>query len=271
MMTRYTVNSSILLTDLPLMERPAAAAAAGFGAVEFWWPFAAAVPGDTEVDTFVSAVRDAGVQLSGLNFFAGDMPAGERGVLSQSKRSAEFRDNIDVAIGIGGQLGCRAFNALYGLRTEVDSPEAADELATENLVLAANAAARIEAKILIEPVSGAEGYPLLSAADALAVVDRVRATGSENIGLLADFYHLSVNHLAGHGDDVATVIAEHAAAFAHVQIADAPGRGAPGSGDLPLTDWISAAEAGGYHGWVGLEYKCADADPFGWLPSDQRA
>ena len=45
----------------------------------------------------------------------------------------------------------------------------------------------------------------------------------------------------------------------------------PGSGDLPLTDWISAAEAGGYDGWVGLEYKCADADPFAWLPRDQRA
>lgn len=265
-MTRYTVNSSILLTDRPLLERPGAAAAAGFSAVEFWWPFAAAVPGDAEVDAFVSAVRDAGVQLSGLNFFAGDMPAGERGVLSQSRRSAEFRDNIDVAIGIGGQLGCRAFNALYGLRTEVDSPEAADELATENLALAANAAARIEATILIEPVSGAAGYPLLSAADALAVVDRVRPTGSDNIGLLADFYHLAVN-----GDDVATVIAEHAADFAHVQIADAPGRGAPGSGDLPLTNWIDATLAGGYDGWVGLEYKTSDADPFAWLPRDQRS
>lgn len=270
-MTDYAVNCSILLTDLPLLERPAAAAAAGFTAVEFWWPFAAAVPSDTEVDAFVSAIQDAGVQLSGLNFFAGNLSAGERGLLSQTGRAAEFCDNIDVTVGIGARLGCHAFNALYGRRTDLDSPAAADELATENLALAAAAAARIDATILIEPVSGVEGYPLLSAADALAVVDRVRAAGPSNIGLLADFYHLAVNHLAGHGDDVATVIAEHAAEFAHVQIADAPGRGAPGTGTMPLTEWISAARTGGYDGWIGLEYTSADADPFAWLPRDQRS
>ena len=52
-MTRYTVNASILLTDLPLLERPAAVRQAGFDAVEFWWPFSVAVPTDAEVDAFV--------------------------------------------------------------------------------------------------------------------------------------------------------------------------------------------------------------------------
>ena len=265
-MSRYTVNASILLTDRPLLQRPDAARAAGFEAVEFWWPFPEAVPSDRQVDDFVAAIQDAGVQLTGLNLFAGDMPGGERGVLSQPKRSAEFLDNIDVVVGIGDRLGCHAFNALYGLRTEDNPPAEADELATENLVKAANAVARIDGVILVEPVSGAESYPLLTAADALAVVGRVQERGASNIGLLADFYHLAVN-----GDDVAAVIAEHAAEFAHVQIADAPGRGAPGSGTLPLTDWIGAAEAGGYAGWIGLEYKTEDADPFGWLPRAQRS
>ena len=40
----YTVNCSILLTDLPLLQRPQAARDAGFDAVEFWWPFDAPVP-----------------------------------------------------------------------------------------------------------------------------------------------------------------------------------------------------------------------------------
>lgn len=264
-MTSYTVNASILLTDRPLFERPAAARAAGFTAVEFWWPFADPVPADAEVDRFIASVRDAGVDLTGLNFFAGDMPAGDRGVLSQPKRSTEFTDNIDVAIGIGDQLGCRAFNALYGLPTDDASAEAAGELAAENLDRAARAADRIKGTILIEPVSGSAGFPLLTAADALAVIERVRRGGRRNIGLLADFYHLAVN-----GDDVGRVIAQHAADFAHVQIADAPGRGAPGTGELPLADWVAAAEAGGYDGWVGLEYKSCHTDPFSWLPTDQR-
>ena len=59
-MSTYTVNASILLTDLPILQRPAAVAAAGFTAAEFWWPFAVAVPTDSEVDAFVGAVRDAG-------------------------------------------------------------------------------------------------------------------------------------------------------------------------------------------------------------------
>lgn len=261
---RYEVNCSIIFTELPLLQRPAAAAAAGFDGVEFWWPFPEAVPSDADVDAFVSAVQDAGVQLLGLNFFAGDMPAGDRGLVSWPQRSAEFRDNIDVTVGIGERLGCRAFNALYGNRVDGVAPEAQDELGTENLVLAAQAAKRIGGTILVEPVSGADLYPLLTAADALAVIDRA---GESNVGLLADLYHLAVN-----GDDVDAVIAQHAGRVAHVQIADAPGRNEPGTGDLPLDRQLAALEEAGYGGWVGLEYKPAttSADSFDWLPRERR-
>lgn len=258
----YTVNCSIMFTELPLLERPAAVKAAGFDAVEFWWPFAEAAPGDAEVEEFVSAIRNAGVQLSGLNFFAGDMPGGDRGLVSWPQRSGEFRDNIDVTVGIGEQLGCRAFNALYGNRIDgVDAAEQ-DEVGTENLVLATQAAARVDGTVLVEPVSGAAAYPLLTASDALAVIDRAQQAGSgDNIGLLADLFHLAVN-----GDDVDAVIADHIDRIAHVQIADAPGRGEPGTGDLPLFAQLEALAAGGYDGWVGLEYKptAATADTFGW-------
>ena len=262
---RYEVNCSILFTELPLLERPAAVKAAGFDAVEFWWPFAEAVPSDSDIDAFVAAVQDAGVQLVGLNFFAGDMPAGDRGLVSWPARSAEFRDNIDVTIGIGERLGCTAFNALYGNRVDGTAPEAQDELGAENLALAARAAARIGGTVLVEPVSGAERYPLLTAADAVAAIDRA---GEANIGLLADLYHLAVN-----GDDVDAVIGQHAARIAHVQIADAPGRNEPGTGDLPLERQLAALEAAGYAGWVGLEYKPAttSAESFDWLPRERRS
>jgi hydroxypyruvate isomerase len=256
---RYDVNCSILFTELPLLERPAAARQAGFGAVEFWWPFASPVPTDREADAFVRSIRDAGVQLVGLNFFAGDMPAGERGVLSIPQRSNEFRDNIDATLGIGEQLGCPAFNALYGNRVDDVAPEEQDELAGENLALAATRAARLNGTVVVEPVSGTPSYPLKTAADALAVIDRV---GERNVGLLADLYHLAVN-----GDDVDKVIAEHTARIAHVQIADNPGRNEPGTGSLPLEEQLGALETNGYTGWVGLEYKpsAASVDSFAWL------
>lgn len=255
----YTVNCSILLTELPLLERPAAAKAAGFDAVEFWWPFAEAVPADRDVDAFVNAVRDAGVQLSGLNFFAGDMPAGDRGLVSWVGRESEFKANIAAVAAIGERLGTRAFNALYGNRLEGSSPEAQDELAVENLSAAAQGIAEIGGTVLLEPVSGTPAYPLKTAADALAVIARAKDAGAENIKLLADFYHLAVN-----GDDVHAVIEDHAKHFGHIQIADNPGRGAPGTGALPLGEWITRSRELGYDGYIGLEYKAPQAEAFTW-------
>ena len=262
---RFDVNLSILFTELPLLERPAAAKQAGFDAVEFWWPWPVAVPSDAEVDAFVAAVRDAGVQLAGLNFFAGDMPGGDRGLVSWPARSAEFRDNVAVTVAVGEQLGCRAFNALYGNRQDGVPAQEQDELAAENLALAARAVRRIGGTVLVEPVSGAPRYPLLTASDALDAVDR---SGEENVALLLDVYHLAVN-----GDDVEKAIDASAGRIGHVQIADAPGRGEPGTGQLDIDGHLRRIAATGYDGWVGLEYKPsgASADAFDWLPRAQRA
>jgi hydroxypyruvate isomerase len=265
---RYAVNCSLLFTEVPLLQRPAAAADAGFDAVEFWWPFAEAVPGDRDVDAFVSAVSDAGVRLVGLNFAAGDMPGGDRGLVSWPARTAEFRDNVDVTVGIGERLGCRAFNALYGNRVEGVDPAEQDALGAENLALAAAAAARTRGTVLVEPVSGAPRYPLRTAADVLAVIDRVRDEhGATDLGLLADLYHLAVN-----GDDVDAVIADSTDRIAHVQIADAPGRHEPGTGTLPLERQLTDLATAGYRGWVALEYKPAGTtlDGLDWLPRSRR-
>jgi hydroxypyruvate isomerase len=264
----FEVNCSILFTELPLLERPAAARAAGFGAVEFWWPFAAAVPADGEVEAFIRSIADAGVRLVGLNFAAGDLAGGDRGLASWPARSGEFRDNLEVTVGIGERLGCRAFNALYGNRVEGADPAAQDDLAVENLALAGRAAARVGGTVLVEPVSGAPRYPLRTAADAVAVVDRVAdRTGVANLGLLCDLYHLAVN-----GDDLDRVIATHGDRVAHVQIADAPGRHEPGTGSLDLDRHLADLAAAGYRGWVGLEYQPsgASADSFAWLPRERR-
>jgi hydroxypyruvate isomerase len=264
----YEVNCSILLTELPLLERPAAAREAGFDAVEFWWPFAVAVPADGEVEAFVRAVGDAGMRLVGLNFFAGDMPGGDRGLVSWPARSGEFRDNVEVTVGIGERLGCRAFNALYGNRVEGADPAAQDDLAVENLAFAGRAAARIGGTALVEPVSGAPRYPLRTAADAVGVIDRVAGeTGVGDLGLLCDLYHLAVN-----GDDLDRVITTYGDRVAHVQIADAPGRHEPGTGTLDLDRYLGALTAAGYRGWVGLEYvpSHTSADSFAWLPRERR-
>ncbi|WP_031006834.1 TIM barrel protein, partial [Streptomyces rimosus] len=132
---RFDVNLSILFTELPLLERPAAAAAAGFTAVELWWPWTdAPVPAQRQLDALRNALRDAGTHLVGLNFYAGQLPGPDRGALSvPGEESERFRANVEVAADFAQSLGCTALNALYGNRVQGVDPAAQDALALENL------------------------------------------------------------------------------------------------------------------------------------------
>jgi hydroxypyruvate isomerase len=157
---RYYVSCSMLFTELPLLERPAAARRAGFGAVEFWWPFAQAEPSSSEIEAFIISIREAGVRLIGLNFIAGDMPSGDRGLVSWPGRSSEFRTSVQVARMIGCELGYQSYNALYGNRLAGANPVEQDSLALENLSYAAKEVAKIGGTVLIEVVSGSDNYPI---------------------------------------------------------------------------------------------------------------
>ncbi|GAB1338611.1 TIM barrel protein [Streptomyces sp. E-15] len=271
---RFNVNLSILFTELPLLERPAAAAAAGFTAVELWWPWIETpTPEQSELDALRKAIEDAGVRLTGLNFYAGRLPGPDRGALSiPGAESERFRANIDVAIAFAGSLGCTTFNALYGNRVDGVDPAEQDALALENLVLAARAVGRVGGTVLIEALNRPESpkCPIVSAPKAIEIVDKVNAaTGLGNAKFLMDLYHLSMN-----GEDLPSVIERYAARTGHVQIADNPGRGAPGTGSLPLQELLGLLRKAGYDGWVGLEYKPGDrpsAESFDWLPREARA
>jgi hydroxypyruvate isomerase len=252
MTQRFVANCSTLFTELPLLRRPAAASAAGFTEIEFWWPWPhCATPPDRDIDAFASAIERAGVRLVGLNLFAGDLSSRDAGVLSLPERRTEFTDSVEVAMRIGERLGVCGFNALYGTRIPDMAPQDQDAVATDNLRYAARAAARIDAAIWVEPLSGRERYPIRTAADAAEVIARVRGTddAADNVRLLADVYHLASN-----GDDVPAALTEHAALLGHVQFADAPGRGVPGSGRLPFTDYLRTLDRVGYRGRVALEF-----------------
>jgi len=268
---RFDVNCSILFTELPLLERPAAAKRAGFDAVEFWWPFADPVPGDREIDAFTGALADAGVQLALLNFVGGDMAAGDRGLLALPEGSAQFRANIDVCAGIAARTGCTILNALYGNRADGLSEPEQDELAAENLALAARAAAAAGATVVVEALNSYDSprAALISSRRALEVISLVRTqAGVTNVAFLADLYHLGKM-----GEDLPGTLAREAASIAHIQIADVPDRGAPGTGVLDFEPAFRQLAAQGYAGRIGCEYKPTDpadsSTSFGWRAPDE--
>lgn len=268
MTLKYAVNCSLLFTEVPLEQRAAAAKNAGFDAVEFWWPWPVATPAQREVDAFVQSILGVQMQLSGLNFWAGDMPAGDRGMLSHPGSAEAFARNVELVMRIAARTGCTAFNALYGNRPLGVDDAQADRVGAANLALAATAAAEVGGTVLLEPISGAPSYPWKTAQSAVDCIDRVVAEhGVDNLELLYDAYHLDVN-----GDDVFAVLQRYYDRIGHVQIADNPGRHEPGTGALDLDRLLSELDRRGWDRYVALEYSPAttSAEAFQWLPPARR-
>ena len=257
----YTVNCSILLTELPLLERPAAAKAAGFDAVEFWWPFETSVPSDAEVTAFENAITDAGVQLTGLNFNAGNMPGGDRGLVSWKGRCSEFKDNIDVVAGIGERLGCKAFNALYGNRAgRVHPPRSRTNSPSRTWRPRLKAWPASAAPSSSSPSAAHPRYPLLTADDALKVIARVKAeSGADE--------HQAPRRLLPPGSQRGRRRSRHRKPRQGLR--PHPDRRQPrprGSRNrqLPLGEWIARSRELGYEGYIGLEYKEPQETAFSW-------
>lgn len=259
---RFCVNVSILFTEVPLLERFASAREAGFDAVELWWPRG------EDPAAVQSAIEDAGVEVVLLNFDAGDMPAGDRGLISDSALQDAFRANVPVALELAAAVGCTKLNALAGHELPGVERDAQLELACDNVRFAADAASEQGAQILIEAVNTLENGPyLLSSTPAAS--DFVRMVDCENVWLQYDAYHMQ--RMEG---DVTATIERHFGEIAHVQIADSPGRGQPGTGELNYDYIFRRLEELGYDGHVGLEYKAPDGETeasLEWLPRESRS
>ena len=129
----YTVNCSILLTELPLLERPAAAKVAGFDAVEFWWPFETAVPTDAQITEFENAITDTVAQpayyLDNIELgFATQQPApAPTGSLTLSINTSADRYAISPYI-YGSNMDFRDVDRLPARRLDNARPAAASSL-----------------------------------------------------------------------------------------------------------------------------------------------
>ena len=187
--------------------------------------------------------------------------AGERGV----SRQAEFLENLDVIVSIAARTGCVGFNALYGQRQPGMTTTEQDDLAVENLSLAIRRLATIGGTVLIEPLSrGLNGaHPIETARDAATVITRVREnTGLSNIGLLFDTFHMTNN-----GEDLHGIIGEYGEIIEHVQVADSPGRGEPGTGSIRFAEIFEHLGRAGYSKSIPCEYVPSVPTPasLGWI------
>jgi len=252
---RFSANISLLFTEFPFGERFSAAASAGFDAVEFRWPAKEAIEAIPEL------ARRTGLQVAMINFYAGDVARGDRGVLALPRREHEFRANVPLALDLAAAVGCRRLNASLGVADGTLDRTRQFELGVRNVRWAADQAGKQGAMVLVEAANTIENGPCLLSrtSEVLEFMDRV---GRDNVMMLHDVYHMQRME----GNLVAT-IRTHINRIGHIQIADCPGRHQPGTGEINYEYVLGEIERLGYDGFVGLEYEPAGAtdESLGWL------
>lgn len=248
-MPEFVLNCSSSLSSLPLVRTASRARELGYTKVEYWWPFASDSPNRSEVRAFVDSVLDADAEAVLLNFPGGGSSANGRGLLALPGRERDFFRGARRALDIGRELGVTRFNPMVGNVWHSWSRESREfRTAVSNIVNVAPLANDLGATLVLEPLSGFPGAPLKRYGDALELVIAAREAGPENVAVLLDLYHAARNQ-----DEVLASFAVDSDMIGHVQIADAPGRGWPGTGELPLAKWIQLLASAGYRGPVGLE------------------
>lgn len=259
-MVHFDLNISITMKELPFLERFDAAARLGFGAVEFWWP------SGEDLRALPQRLHDAGLAVALFNLDAGAMAQGDRGLLNDSQRQAQFRANVPVALELAQQLGCTRLNVLAGKWLPDESRATQLERVCENLRWAAEQAAAAGITLVVESLNAWEnpGYLFTNTASTLAFLQTVEMP---NLAYQYDVYHMQ--RMEG---NITATIHDHCAQIGHIQVADAPGRHQPGTGELNYPFIFRAIDASGYNGYIGLEYnpRGSLAESLAWLPPDRR-
>ena len=258
-MPKFAANLTMLFNEVPFLDRFERAAAAGFDAVEFLFPYAHPT---REIKARLEAHRLA---LVLHNLPAGDWDAGERGIACLPGRVDEFRAGVARALEVATALGVPQLNCLAG-----KAPPGADEALLRrtfvaNLRFAATALKKAGIRLLVEPINGWDipGFYLQRTAQAIELMDEV---DSDNLWLQYDIYH--AQRMEG---ELAATLERHLPRIAHVQLADNPGRHEPGTGEIHYPFLFAHLDRIGYRGHVGCEYKPATTTEagLGWLASLQ--
>ncbi|HYH92879.1 MAG TPA: TIM barrel protein [Candidatus Saccharimonadales bacterium] len=258
-MSRFAANVGFLYADRPIEERPAAARADGFEAIESAWPIV--VP-----ERFASMVRDAGVRVALLNMAAGDLAAGERGYPNDPARIDRWRADLEDALRLAAAIDCPTINVLAGNRIG-DVPEDAQWACLEANLAWALPLAQAAGRRLVVEVLNPRDTPDYLVSDLDVAAGLVEPHRAEGLGLQFDTYHVGVMGL-----DVVDAFRRRAHLVDHIQVADVPGRHEPGTGSIDWRGFFGVVLAGGYGGAIGLEYhpRGATSEGLAWLPPEAR-
>lgn len=256
-MPKFAANLSMMFTEVPFLDRFAAASAAGFSAVEFLFPY------EHPAETVASRAKEAGVEVVLFNTPAGNWAAGERGIGCVPGRETEFRQGVEKALTYAAILGTRRIHAMAGIVPNGADPANCRATLIENLKFAAERTAASGITLLLEAINTRDipGYIVSTQKDSRSICDAVNA---DNLKMQIDLYHMQVME-----GDLATKLKLYMPHCGHIQIAGCPERNEPDTGEIRYEYLYRLLDELGYEGWLGCEYRPAGktTSGLGWFPA----
>lgn len=242
-MPKFAANLTMMFNEVPFPERFAAAAKAGFAAVEFLFPY------DYPVADVTRWLKVAGLRSALFNMPPGDWAAGERGLASLPGREEEFRAGVVTSLDYALSMGTPTLHAMAGLLPEGAERSRHRAVLVDNLRHAAKALADHGLTLVIEPINRRDipGYFLNTQAEAHAIRTEI---GAANLKVQMDFYHAQIVE-----GDLSTTLKNNFEGIGHIQIASVPDRHEPDAGEVNYRHLFRLLDELGYSGWVGCEYR----------------
>jgi len=185
----------------------------------------------------------------------GDKSKGDFGIACRPGREAEFREGVARGIEYAHAIGVKKLNCICGTAKPGEDRDAMRATLLSNLRLAAREFKAAGLDLLLEPINTHDipGFFVSRQSEGAAIIDEV---GADNLGLQLDIYHTVMM-----GDDPAALLRQHRGVIRHIQFADAPGRGEPGTGTIDFPPLFALIDELGYRGWVSAEYRPSKPTP----------
>ncbi|MFC3086917.1 2-oxo-tetronate isomerase [Tabrizicola soli] len=252
-MPRFAANLTMMFGEHPFVDRFAAAARAGFDAVEYLFPY------DFDPAAIAGALQDNGLTQALFNLPPGDWAGGDRGLAALADRREEFRASVRTALAYARATGAKRVHAMSGLADRTDGRAMAAY--RDALAHLCDRAGAEGLEVMIEPINPRDmpGYFLN---DFNMAADLIADLGLPNLRLQFDIYHRQIIH-----GDVLTGLRQLMPVIGHVQIAAVPLRHEPGTGELADAVILAELDRLDYAGFVGCEYRPAGdtVAGLGWM------
>lgn len=254
-MPNFSANLSVLFTEHALLDRFQAAANSGFKAVEIQFPY------DEKAQELKAAADEAGVEFALINVPAADLLEGGKGLAGIPGKEQEYQQALDLCVSYAEILEPRCVNVLAGREEDSEKHHDCHRTFVSNLRHTAEALDRMGIATVFEAVNTEDmpGFLVHNLREQIEILEEVQ---HPDVMLQYDVYHMTQM-----GEHVCENIFEHGHIIGHVQFADAPGRGQPGTGGIDFNAVFKAIDDSAFNGWTGAEYTPSGSteESLSWL------